>query len=95
MGEDADRLPRFVRSTLHSAGQQLAEARRAYVAAKHSARVDLPVDEEGKARIVCRREAERRTVSIDAEGRPGCFDADHPDCQGCLEDVRKETVETW
>jgi hypothetical protein len=55
----------------------------------------LPRNENGDARIVCRRYAERRAVGVDDAGRPACFDADHPDCQGCVEDVRDGRVETW
>ena len=95
MAEDDDRLSGLVRSSLRSAGRQLAEARRAYEDAKFSARADLPLDEAGRARLVCRRHAERRAVSVDADGRPDCFDPDHPDCRGCLEDIRSERIETW
>jgi len=55
----------------------------------------LPVDDEGRARLVCRRYAEKRAVAVDAQGRPPCFDPGHPDCQGCVEDVRDGRVETW
>lgn len=55
----------------------------------------LPRNENGDARIVCRRYAEKRAVAVDDAGRPACFDADHPDCQGCVEDVRDGRVETW
>lgn len=95
MAEDEERLPGFLRSGLESAGRQLAEARRAYENAKHAARSDLPLAADGRARIVCRRHAERRTVRVDVEGRPECFDPEHPDCQGCVEDVRAGTIETW
>ena len=50
---------------------------------------------EGRARIVCRRYAERRAVSLDERLRPVCYDADHPDCQGCVEDIDAGTIETW
>ncbi|CCQ33540.1 hypothetical protein HLRTI_000228 [Halorhabdus tiamatea SARL4B] len=95
MAEDGQRLPRFLRSSLASAGRQLAEARRAYENAKQTARTDLPLSEDGRARIVCRRHAERRAVQVHEDGRPECFDAEHPDCQGCAEDVRAGTIETW
>ncbi|ACV11802.1 conserved hypothetical protein [Halorhabdus utahensis DSM 12940] len=95
MAEDEQSLPGFLRSSLQSAGQQLAEARRAYENAKHTARTDLPLAEDGQARIVCRRYAERRAVKIDEDGQPDCFDVEHPDCRGCVEDVRAGTVETW
>ncbi|WP_327050502.1 DUF7091 family protein [Halomicrococcus gelatinilyticus] len=101
-----DRLERFLRSTLREAGKrveeqrnaasdQLSEARDAYRNARDAALVDLPTDDEGRAKIVCRRYVERRAARLDPEGRPACFDADHPDCQGCAEDVRAGRVETW
>ena len=55
----------------------------------------LPRDDEGRARLVCRRHADRRAVAVDDDGRPACFDAGHPDCEGCVEDVRDGIVETW
>lgn len=58
-------------------------------------RVDVPTDETGRARLVCRRYAERRAVDLDEEGRPACFRAEHPDCVGCFEDVRAGCIETW
>lgn len=88
---DSDRLSRFLRN----AGQQYERARRAYGSAKQGALADLPTDDEGNARIVCRRYAEQRAVPLDGEGRPACFEADHPDCQGCVEDIRAGRVEHW
>ena len=89
------RLARLLRTKLRAAGRQFESARRAYYEGLADAEGDLPVDEEGRARIVCRRYAERRRVVIDAQGRPDCFDGDHPDCRGCAEDVRDGAVETW
>ena len=88
-----DRLERFMRSKLRSAGRRVAESRRAFEAGREIA--DLPRDEEGRARIVCRRHAERRTVALDDALRPACYDPDHPDCQGCHEDIVDGRVETW
>jgi hypothetical protein len=88
-----ERLERFVRTTFRSAGRRFAEARHAYHEGLST--VDLPRDEEGRVRIVCRREAERRAVALDEAGRPACFESDHTDCEGCLEDVREGVVETW
>jgi hypothetical protein len=88
-----DRLQRFMRSKLRSAGRRLAESKRAYRAGRAIA--DLPRDDRGRAKIVCRRHAERRAVPLDEEGRPACFEADHPDCQGCLEDIHEGRIETW
>jgi hypothetical protein len=101
-----DRLERFLRSKLREAGRrveerrntardQISEAKDAYRNARDAALVDLPTDDEGRAKIVCRRHVERRAVRLDAEARPACFDADHPDCEGCAEDVREGRVETW
>lgn len=97
---DEGRFGRFLRSKLRDAGRRYAETRHAYREGREtigdaSAPVDLPRDEGGRARIVCRRHAEKRAVSLDDDGRPACFDGDHPDCQGCAEDVWDGTVETW
>lgn len=88
---DPDRLTRFFKS----AGRQYEEARRAYGGGKQSVLEDLPTDDKGRAQIVCRRFAERRAAPLDDEARPACFDSDHPDCQGCLEDIRSGQIETW
>lgn len=98
-----DRLERVIRQQLRKAGKQFEEAKRAYAEGKGdpdgddagAERYDLPTDADGRARIVCRRHAERRAVSVDLEGRPSCFEAGHPDCEGCAEDVREGLVETW
>lgn len=55
----------------------------------------LPCDETGRIRIVCRRAADKRTVMIDTEARPSCFEPGHPDCEGCVRDIRDGIVETW
>jgi hypothetical protein len=93
MTEDG-RLARFLRTKLRGAGRQVEEARRAYGQARDGARADLPLDGDGKARIVCRRHAERRTVAVEA-GKPACYEADHPDCEGCVEDIADGRIETW
>jgi hypothetical protein len=90
-----DRLKSFLRSKIRSAGRQYADAKRAYDNARKAALADLPQDEEGRARIVCRRYAERRAVELDTEARPACFDPEHPDCEGCVRDVRDGRIETW
>jgi len=92
---DDGRLARFLRSKLRAAGRQVESARHSYAEAREGARADLPTGEDGGARIVCRRHAERRAVAVDERGRPACFDADHPDCRGCVEDIRAGRVETW
>jgi len=94
MDEDG-RLQRFLRAKLRSAGEQYAEASDAYQSAKHAAAADIPIDDNGNARIVCRRYAEQRATAIDAEGRPECYQTGHPDCEGCLEDIRDGRIETW
>ncbi|MFB6297995.1 MAG: hypothetical protein ABEH56_05710 [Salinirussus sp.] len=91
---DPDRLTRVLRTTFRAAGRQYAEARRAYAEAKADALAEVPTDDEGRARIVCRRYAERRAVDLDREARPDCYE-DHPDCEGCVEDIREGSVETW
>lgn len=89
------RLESFLRSKLRSAGRQYADAKKAYQSARAAALAEVPQDREGRARIVCRRHAEKRAVGLDTEARPECFDADHPDCQGCVEDLREGRIETW
>ena len=101
---DRRRVERFIRSKLRTAGsqyeslrrstdEQLTEARDAYETARNAR--GLPTDDEGRAKIVCRRYAERRAAKLDEEFRPACFEADHPDCEGCAEDVRAGRIETW
>jgi hypothetical protein len=89
------RLKWLLRRKLRSAGRQIELARREYRDGMESARADLPRDEEGRVKLVCRRYAERRAVALDGAGRPACFDPDSQDCQGCLEDIREGVVETW
>jgi hypothetical protein len=92
---DPDRLQRFLRTTLHDAGKQYEATKRAYHSARESALAEVPTDADGNARIVCRRHASRRAVALDAQGRPSCFESDHPDCEGCVEDLRAGRIETW
>ena len=94
MDEDG-RVERFLRAKLRSAGEQVAQAQDAYRRAKYAAAVDLPIDDDGNARIVCRRFAEQRAAPVDVEGRPECYEAGHPDCEGCFEDIRDGRIETW
>jgi hypothetical protein len=90
-----ERFQRFLRRKFRDAGRLVEESRRAYRKGRNAADAyDLPTD-AGGARIVCRRHAERRSVAVDPDGRPACFEADHPDCEGCAEDVREGVVETW
>ena len=101
-----DRLERLVRQKFREAGRKYAQARDAYREGREESGGDgesasgavppsLPHDGAGRVRIVCRRDADKRAVSVDDEGRPACFEAGHPDCEGCLEDVRDGIVETW
>ncbi|QHS18011.1 hypothetical protein GWK26_13075 [haloarchaeon 3A1-DGR] len=105
-----DGLERALRRGLRRAGREFETARRAYRSGVEDAdpgaddpaadrsgadRFDLPTDADGNARIVCRRYAETRAVPVAEDGTPACFDADHPDCAGCLEDVREGRIETW
>ena len=101
---DRRRLEQFLRSRFREAGEQyerargstndqLAEAREAYEAAKNAH--GLPVDEAGRAKIVCRRYAERRAAKLDDQYRPACYEKGHPDCEGCVEDVHEGRIETW
>ena len=85
-------IERFLHLTAHAAGQQYAESKRAYNNARTRTDSDGPYDEH--ARIVCRRHAQKRRVVLDGYV-PDCFEAGHPDCEGCLEDIRAGTVETW
>ncbi len=101
---DRRRLERFLRSKLRQAGEQyeelrhstdgqLAEAKGAYESARNA--TELPTDEAGRAKIVCRRYAERRAARLDDAYRPACYEADHPDCEGCVEDIHEGRIETW
>ena len=101
---DRRRLERLLRSTLQQAGEQyeqvrgstgsqLEEAREAYEIAKNTR--SLPSDEAGRVKIVCRRHAEQRAAKLDDEYRPACYEAGHPDCEGCAEDVREGRIEIW
>lgn len=92
---DQDRLSRFVRTKFRNAGRQYAEIKQAYGEGRAATLAELPTDEEDRAKIVCRRHADRRAVRLDAKARPACYDAGHPDCEGCVEDVRDGCIETW
>ncbi|SFC65541.1 hypothetical protein SAMN05444422_11358 [Halobiforma haloterrestris] len=98
------RLERFLRSKLREAGEQyeqirestdsqLEEAREAYEVAKNARA--LPSDEAGRAKIICRRYAEKRAAMLDDRYRPACYEEGHPDCEGCVEDVHEGRIETW
>ena len=88
---DSDRVSRFLRHI----GRQFEEARTEFGRARTEALADLPTDGDGNVRLVCRRHAEKRAVALDRAGRPACFEEGHPDCEGCVEDIRADRIETW
>lgn len=90
-----ERLKRFVRTKMRQAGRRFEETKQAYREGRRAAsQYDLPTDAEGRARIVCRRYAEQRAVDTE-DGVPACFDPDHTDCVGCVEDIDAGRIETW
>lgn len=92
---DSDRLSRFLKTKIQGAGRQYEEARQAFTEARTTTESSLPTDKEGRVQIVCRRHAERRSVRLDSDNRPACFDGGHRDCEGCVEDIRDGCIETW
>jgi hypothetical protein len=91
-----DRLESIIRSAARNAGKRYEEVKRAYREGRSAPDAEsIPRDGDGRAKIVCRRHVERRAVALDADSRPACFDPDHPDCQGCVEDIREGVIETW
>lgn len=101
---DRRQVNRLLRSKIREAGRQYERARGSYREGRGSSGSDpegedgepaVPRDETGRARIVCRRYAERRAVALDDEGNPACFEPGHPDCEGCVEDLHAGTIETW
>ena len=91
MTDDGD--DSLVGRVARKAGRRFEETKRAYTEGRVDA--DIPKDDQGRARIVCRRYAERRAVKLDDDMKPACYDPDHPACEGCLRDVRDGSVETW
>lgn len=81
-----------LRRVARRAGEQVASAKREYRRGRIAG--SLPKDAEGRARIVCRRYAEQRAVAVE-EGRPSCFEANHPACEGCVADIEEGVIETW
>lgn len=81
-----------LRRAARRAGRQVANVRREY----RQGRIEgsLPTDSTGNVRIVCRRYAEERAVQLE-DGRPECFDGDHPACESCAEDIAEGVIETW
>lgn len=86
----------FLLQLARRVGREYGEARAAYRSGRETGQDSaLPTDDAGRTRIVCRRYAEQRAVEVDEAGRPACFDPDHQDCRGCVEDIRDGRVETW
>lgn len=83
----------YLRRAIRSAGRQYEESREQFTTGRTVNR--LPADEHGRAKIVCRRHADKRAVMVSEEGVPPCFDGENRDCQGCLEDIREGVIETW
>lgn len=85
-------LGRLVRATARTVGRRYAEAGRTYRDSRSATRAGRLYDQH--ARIVCRRYVQKRTVVLDGY-EPDCFEAGHPDCEGCVEDIREGAIETW
>ena len=83
----------YIRRAIRSAGRQYEQSREQFTTGRTVNR--LPADEHGRAKIVCRRHADKRAVMLSEKGVPPCFDAENRDCQGCLEDIREGAIETW
>lgn len=86
---DRRAMNRFVRGKLREAGKRYEMARRDYEDARDSTRNNEQLN------IVCRRYAEKRSVALDSNARPACYEAGHSDCEGCVEDLHSGTIETW
>jgi len=78
---------------LKNAKGQLGDAKEAFSNARGAG--NLPTDEEGRVRIVCRRYEERRLVPLDDRGRPTCYEAGNEDCESCVDAVNDGDVGTW
>ncbi len=97
-----ERFAELLQKAVRQAGRKAGEIRIAYIQGRETARdrsgadrFDLPVTEKGDAKIVCRRHAEQRAVPVDQHGSPSCFEREHVDCEGCVEDICDGHVETW
>lgn len=82
----------WVKKAARRAGRTVGEASDEYAEGKIAN--SLPQDEDGRAKIVCRRYSERRAVEIQG-GRPECFEAGDEDCESCVRDIAAGHVETW
>lgn len=92
---DEDRLGRFLRTKLQNAGKQYETIRKEFATGRAEEIAELSQDESGRVKIVCRRYAEKRSVRLDGDGRPTCFESGHTDCEGCVEDIDDGCIETW
>ena len=92
-------MDKRVEALLREAGRRYERTRTAFTEGKAAAAsrgiTSVPTDNHGRARLVCRRHAVQRSVTLDENGRPACFDADHTDCRGCVEDIDAGRIETW
>lgn len=89
-------IQRRLHAAARTAGRTVARVQHAYRTGRDAGEEGPRTDgEASEVRIVCRRHVERRAVELDGEGRPACFDPDHDDCRGCLEDLRAGRIETW
>lgn len=86
-------LGKWVKKAARRAGRTVEAASEEFSVGKLQS--SLPQDEEGRAKIVCRRHTERRAVDIEGNGEPACFEAENADCESCAEDIREGHVETW
>lgn len=82
----------WVKKAARRAGRTMEEASDEYTEGRVAG--SLPRDEEGRAKIVCRRYAEKRAVDLEG-AKPTCFEADNDDCESCVQDIRDGHVETW
>ena len=89
---DGNRVARFIRLRARLAGRTYERARHAYRSGHDEV---IATEDPEEQHIVCRRFAERRIVVVDTTGRPHCFEGNHPDCEGCREDIIAGRIETW
>lgn len=93
MAEDSGGIDDLVRSTARKAGRHVGATRRAFRVGRQAG--DLPTAEDGEVHIVCRLAAQRRTVALNDDGRPDCYEQDQAACEGCHEDILAGVIETW
>ncbi|MFB6163205.1 MAG: hypothetical protein ABEJ86_07205 [Halococcoides sp.] len=86
-------LPDWLRRHARRAGRRLERTRKAFREGRERSRQDRP--DADRIGLGCRRHADRRVVDLDGAGRPACFEAGHPDCEGCLDDIEAGRLDTW